>query len=724
MLFCETAVSGRAEAEDLAIFASQLAALGLPARVAVTSVPENPGRNLQFDLAPRLADGGLGPGVGLALLAADRLTDDALVRLRRLADGAEIACHAFGCFSRRQTALGVRARLAYVFGREPELFDVSPADPEARRPGPVFGVPRRPAAAPLAAASGLPPRLLLVGPNLQDPAQAASLSALALRTAFRTAVLTDARSKQEWMAQHGSGIPVYQYGEILPIAVTERADICVLFGGIANSYRLQIIVANLLVSGVALLDGTAAHVLARDSDAFIPAPTGLPELDGFLNAEILPNLVRIGDHVRTSRAAAEAAAAPVAAFLGAVHAAPPPASPIQAGPPPSALRAAGPPHPATPSAIVFMPTNGVGLGHAQRCALIAGALDPGRPRPVFAAFPSCTRLIRSHGFDVMPLLGRSQLHAQSHEHDLGNYLRLRALTSGARTLVFDGGYVFDSVYRTVLEQGVNGIWIRRGLWQAGQDNSIALDREKAFDRVIVPTEAFDELNAAYSRGDHLHAVGPVVQQVALPPTARSDLRDRLAERYGRNFGRLVVSLLGAGVAADRSMQIQALCGMVERRSDTLHLVVAWPTAALEPAWFGWRNSRVVRTQHAAVLAAAADLAITAAGYNSFHEALYNRVPAIFIPQTGAFMDDQRARARAARDRELAAMVEASELMTLERQVIRYLDGGEAEAVRARLAAAELPEPGTVRAARLIEELTHGPEALERHPVADRPARRG
>ena len=115
--------------------------------------------------------------------------------------------------------------------------------------------------------------------------------------------------------------------------------------------------------------------------------------------------------------------------------------------------------------------------------------------------------------------------------------------------------------------------------------------------------------------------------------------------------------------------------------------------------------------------------VAAAGYNTFHEVLYNRVPAILVPQTGVFMDDQRARARAAGDRNLAAMVEPNELMTLERLVVRYLDG-EADALRARLAAAELPEPGTVRAARLIEELTYGPEAVERHPLADRPARRG
>ena len=237
----------------------------------------------------------------------------------------------------------------------------------------------------------------------------------------------------------------------------------------------------------------------------------------------------------------------------------------------------------------------------------------------------------------------------------------------------------------------------------------------------MPAEAFDELNTDYSRGSHIIPVGPIVQSLHLDGDARTALRADLAARYDRRFRHLAVTLLGSGIAANRGTQVQALCGLFERRSDTLHLVVLWPNATLEPGWFGWRNTRVVRTGRAAVLAAVADLAITAAGYNSFHEALYNGVAAIFVPQTGGFMDDQRARARAACDRGLATMVEANELMTLERRVCRYLDDGEGVAVRARLAAAELPTPGTVAAAELIKEIADGPEAIEFDPAADRPA---
>lgn len=696
MLVCETARDGRVAFEDLAIFAGRLAALGLPARIAASSVPEHPGLNLQFDLAPLLHDGDLAPGDTLVLLAADHLTDATLVRLRRLAGAAPVTARAFGAFGRLQTALGVRARLSYVFGREPELLDTGDL------PAPVFGVARPAAARPGA------PRLLLVGPNLEDPAQVAALDALAPRRGLRVTVVTDSRGKQAWISAHGRTVPVFAYGEAPPQSLAGRADLAVFFAR-TGGYRLQTLVADMLAAGTPLLDGSPGHVNAAGNDAFVPAPPGMVGLDGFLDAEILPNLARIGANVAASRAAAEVRPDRMLAFLGVPRPGTRTSSPRPA-------RATAP--------IVFMPTNGVGLGHAQRCTLIARALAPegrrGR-RPVFAAFPSCAALVKAQGFDVMPLLGRSRLHAQSHEHDLGNYLRLRALAAGARALVFDGTYVFDSVYRIALARDLAAVWIRRGLWPAGQDNAIALDREKAFDRVIVPEEAFDELNTAYSRGPHLFPVGPIVQ--ALPPdeAARAALRAELAARYDRPFQRLAVTLLGSGVAAGRGAQVQALCGLFERRSDTLHLVVLWPNATLEPGWFGWRNTRIVRTGRAAVLAAAADLAVTAAGYNSFHEALYNRVPAIFVPQTGGFMDDQRARARAAAERGLAAMVEPDALMTLERLVSRHLDDGEAEAVRARLAAAELPSPGAARAARLIEEIADGPDALELDPAADRPA---
>jgi UDP:flavonoid glycosyltransferase YjiC (YdhE family) len=116
--------------------------------------------------------------------------------------------------------------------------------------------------------------------------------------------------------------------------------------------------------------------------------------------------------------------------------------------------------------------------------------------------------------------------------------------------------------------------------------------------------------------------------------------------------------------------------------------------------YGWHNSRVIHSFHAPEIAAAADAVVSASGYNGFHEAMYNRVPTIFVPQMAPYMDDQRARAEAAARRGLAKLVEADDLLALRRALHELLDG-EAAQLRAALMSQDLPPTGTAEAARII-----------------------
>ena len=114
---------------------------------------------------------------------------------------------------------------------------------------------------------------------------------------------------------------------------------------------------------------------------------------------------------------------------------------------------------------------------------------------------------------------------------------------------------------------------------------------------------------------------------------------------------------------------------------------------MNPALYGWKNSRVVASQKAVRLAQAADLTISAVGYNSFHEAMYHRIPTIFVPQVAPFMDDQERRGRAAEDRGLASFVAPDDLLRLTREIDTHLDGGRCENLRDALAGLDLPETG-------------------------------
>jgi UDP-N-acetylglucosamine:LPS N-acetylglucosamine transferase len=94
--------------------------------------------------------------------------------------------------------------------------------------------------------------------------------------------------------------------------------------------------------------------------------------------------------------------------------------------------------------------------------------------------------------------------------------------------------------------------------------------------------------------------------------------------------------------------------------------------------------------------------LSAVGYNTFHEILYNRIPAILIPQVASYLDDQERRARAASDRGAAETVLAHELLLLERKLRHLLDQGGAEELREAIGRLDLPRTGNAEAARLIE----------------------
>ncbi|MBO6923122.1 MAG: hypothetical protein JJ859_12965 [Roseicyclus sp.] len=684
MIFFETIGTGPESIDSLAVLVHQMRLAGYDAAIAADSIPPGASLYQQYDLAHLITEASPGEGDRLVLIDAHQLNDAALVDLRRRHGDKTQSCLAVGRFETTQSEIGARAKLSYVLGYDPEIDSTA----QKRSNGasldlPVIGVcgnrPNR--------AARKVPAVLLFDPNIEDP----NLKHVATSRQFDVIILTSGKKKQEWIARNGNSVPIYHYGELLPAHISAMADVFVTFHGISSNYRVRSLIANVIAEGAALVDCSEKLEHASESKCFIQGPSDAVGLQSHLKRDIVPNLEAIRATVRHETQGVVAEYARVSAHL-ADHAH---ATAAQVAPSAPGSR---------PQRVVIVPTNGVGLGHAQRTSLIASKLDRDRATPVFAAFPSCIRLINTFGFDAMPLVGRSGHHEQAHANDLVNYLRLHALSREASTLVFDGGYVFDSIYRTVLDHGLNAVWVRRGMWQKRQNNSLPLDREKIFGRVIVPMEAFEELNHVYSSGNHIREVGPIVEPLDFDEPRRESVRAKISEKFEKPFDKLVVTMLGGGVAAKRSVQIQAICGMMEARADVLHLVVVWPTSTVEPTTFAWENTRVVKTHHASVIAAASDLYISAVGYNSFHEALYNAVPTVFIPQTGAFMDDQAARAQAAAERDLAAMVMPQDVMTLRKEIETFLDDGRSREIRERLIDLSLPQPGNRAAASAIEEM--------------------
>lgn len=705
MIHIDWACAPMPGSEAAAVLVASLRDAGLPAGLLGSSIPPGLPYNRACDIALLIAPAAPSARDRLLVLSGQTASDAYVSSLRRFAGAGLGRTILAARLESRQHDIGLRAKFGYALGQDPDVLALADDSVSllGSSLGPIFGIDR----------SGCTPadpalRVLLVAPVISDSKGKAGLQSLAVSRRLKVTVLTDGESKTA-LRKSGLALPVYHYGEV-PLRVhVAGTDIAVFCQAVPRSFAMRMLLADLAASGAGLLDASDGFVNRQREPAFLPAPSDPNALAGFLLAELgnaIGDLKQLARDSALARTAKENLAA-LRRTLGDGEAG---VSESTSGPA-TAPGTARPRSGTTPAPepqrdrIVFMPTNGVGLGHAQRCSLVAGELAQNpAASPAFAAFPSCLRLIKSYGFDVMPLVAKSPLHAEPFANDVVNAVRLDPLLNRTAAFVFDGGYVFNSVVQTILGTRTPSVWIRRGLWQPGQDNAVALDREKVFDRVIVPLEAFSELNEDYSTGAQIVRVGPIVQQIALSQADRDSLRSGLAERFDLSFRHLVVTMLGGGVAADRSAQTTAVAASLARRSDVLHLVVVWPTATVDPGLFCWPNTRVVRTHHASVLAAAADLFVSAVGYNSFHEALYNRIPTIFVPQMAAFMDDQRSRAVAAAERGLARLVEPHELATLDQTLARMLDRGDAEALRSRLHALDLPEPGATAAAACIADL--------------------
>lgn len=683
MLFCDTADATDAGFDSLLCFVSQLRAQGLPAAIHESSVPEGIHASQEFDLAPFLTYATPSAGDRAVLVAAEKMDATRQRHIRALWGRSSIPCLAYGSFPDHQARISAESRLAYALSRDPEIHDAQGgvgADPVGV---PIFHshVPSSPARA-----SGPQLRAVLVLPPILEAGLDLQIRTLARTRGFDLEIITDGKSKAAWKGRQGSDLPVWRLGELTPRALAARYDVAIFFDAPMQWPRLQMFVANLAGKGAALIDATPERHWTKAAQEFIAGTPDLTTLGIWLQQEIL-------ESVPTIRA--EMAVSSLVRHLSC------PAALRALSPPPAILAARRVEN--DPKKCIFVPTNGVGLGHAKRCALIADEMRETHT-PVFAAFPSCLGMLNRAGFDAMPLVGRTPLRS-SHANDVINNTRVDALAKSAGGIVFDGGYVFDSVVRAAAENGLPSVWIRRGLWQASQNNDVALDRQKIFTSIVVPTEVFDELNAPPGGPGDETRVGPIVHRSEVTPDQASTLRQRLKSALGVTGERLVVTMLGGGVAADRKAQINAIASHLVQRQDVLHLVVTWPTAHVEPAWFQHANTRVVRTLHASGLVQAADLFVSAVGYNSFHEAIYGAVPTVFVPQMAGFMDDQRARGTAAAERDLAVLVEPWDLLTLTKTIDECLEG-RAEDIRQRLKGVNLPATGTEAAAAHIREVVH------------------
>lgn len=348
--------------------------------------------------------------------------------------------------------------------------------------------------------------------------------------------------------------------------------------------------------------------------------------------------------------------------------------------------------------ILFVTSNGAGLGHLSRLMAIAKKL-PGDRRVEFLTLSKAYRQAASVGFTVhyFPSAEAAGQQANVWNAALRDHVRELLVSSRPSIVVFDGTWVYAGLSDTCRALRVPLLWVQRGMWRPEVD-ATARQRHRAIDvaqSVIVPGDfAMDERVDA-GEGVAIHHVEPIVMTEMEDVLSRGEACERLGLDPGRRY---VLVNLGGGVLTDPTTTASStLRALRDLAPDLVPVQVVSPLAESSDPVPG-----VIQVVAYPVMtcARAFEFQVAAAGYNASQEAVALRVPTILIPNARTRTDDQVRRAALLAERGL--VLSASDDDELENAIGTLAEGNLAERMRAALREVTAPT-GSAQAAQILED---------------------
>ena len=295
------------------------------------------------------------------------------------------------------------------------------------------------------------------------------------------------------------------------------------------------------------------------------------------------------------------------------------------------------------NAILFVPTNGAGLGHLTRLLAIARRvkrIDPSK-KIIFHTTSSAMHLILQEGFLGYHLPSKmlfpKEMSAKQWNAMLRDHLETVIGIHQPETIVFDGAFPYAGLVASMRKKdGLRKIWVKRGQHKEGKAELVE-SKETEFDEVYVPGEAGGE-NSMRKEGIKTFCE-PVLY------LDREELKDRESVRRQWNIPdgmKMVYVQLGAGKINDIHSTISILLNELLKRDDVF--VVIGESIIGNRMDLKMDRVLTLRDYPNSIYFNAFDLIVTATGYNTFHEVMYFGVPSILIPNENTKTDDQVARA--------------------------------------------------------------------------------
>jgi len=350
--------------------------------------------------------------------------------------------------------------------------------------------------------------------------------------------------------------------------------------------------------------------------------------------------------------------------------------------------------------VMFVASNGIGVGHLSRLLSIARRMDKRTPL-LFATQAQAVPAIERLGYlaEYMPSAsyvgGDFALWDSWFRHDLETLVD----AYDPALVVYDGNNPSHGLMDAVAARRDCGLaWIRRGLW--GPLTSPFIDNSRWFDLIIEPGELKGQPDEGITarRRDEAILVPPIrlLDEEELFPRAEA------ARRLGLDPDRPSVLIqLGAGYNRDVVSLVDNLVTVLQQFGELQICVAEWLNGT-QPLNY-WQGVSYLRGYPLSQYFKAFDFSISAAGYNTFHEVVNFDLPTIFIPNRHPSMDDQAGRSTRAQALQAAFELDESDLTDLPDLVGLLMDGKAREFLATNSKALHQPN-GAADAARLLTHL--------------------
>jgi len=363
---------------------------------------------------------------------------------------------------------------------------------------------------------------------------------------------------------------------------------------------------------------------------------------------------------------------------------------------------AAPPSPDTQK-VLFVTSNGVGMGHLTRALAVARRLGD-TCTPIVASLSKAFGVAEKDGIEATYLpyhrsVGQDYDDWQvAMERDISDLLAFHE----PNVFVFDGNVPYPGMMAALLKfPYLRKIWQRRGMWAPGAGEQ-HLREEPHFDAVIEPGELADVFDRGLTRERRSITVpvAPVLylgQDEGLP---RHEARAQLGIPEEHTA---ILLQLGSENNFDLSSTRQYVLQKLLPRPDTTVVNAEW----LIRNEVSTLPDQVIRLREFPIsrFLAAFDFAVSSAGYNTFHENIFSGLPTIFVANENPEQDEQWLRAHYAELCHLAVASRRFNLHTLEAGLARMLDPEERQIMRTNCLALGYPT-GADEAAEFISDMAY------------------